>query len=55
MRQVYKSKHRHGSGRRQPMPLPADARDPDIVHAHRIARRGQSRDHAPARPARGRR
>jgi hypothetical protein len=52
MRQVHKSKRRHGSGRRQPMPLPADARDPDIVHAHRVARRQESRDLAPARPAR---
>jgi len=55
MRQIYKSKRRLGSGRRQPTLLPADARDPDIVHAHRVARRRQSRDHAPARPARGRR
>jgi hypothetical protein len=52
MRQIHKSKRRHGSGRRQPMALSADARDPDIVHAHRIARRRQSRDYAPARPAR---
>ena len=51
MRQV--RKRRHGSGPRQPAPLPADARDPDIVHAHRVARR-HSRDHAPAGP-RGRR
>jgi hypothetical protein len=39
MRQIHKTKRRDGSGRRQPMPLPADARDPDIVHAHRVARR----------------
>jgi hypothetical protein len=51
MRQI--RKRRHGSGRRQPAPLPADARDPDIVHAHRVARRRQSRDHAQKR-ARGR-
>jgi hypothetical protein len=51
MRQVRKSKRRHGSGR-QPAPLPADARDPDIVHAHQVTRRRQSRDRAPARPAR---
>jgi hypothetical protein len=51
MRQV--RKRRHVSGRQQPAPLPADARDPDIVHAHRVARR-QSRDHAPAGPVRGR-
>jgi hypothetical protein len=56
MRQIRTSKRRPGSGRRQSesVPLPADARDPDIVHAHRVARRRQSRDHAPARPARGR-
>ena len=53
MRQI--RKRRHGSGPRQPEPLPADARDPDIVHAHRVARRGQSRNHAPTGPARGRR
>ena len=51
MRQIQKNKRRHGPGRRQPGPLPADARDPDIVHAHRVARRRQSRDHAPAGPA----
>jgi len=54
MRQIQMSKRRHGSARRQPAPLPDDARDPDIVHAHRVARRPQSRDHGPARPARGR-
>jgi hypothetical protein len=37
------------------MPLPADARDPDIVHAHRMARRRQSRDQVLAGPAGGRR
>jgi hypothetical protein len=47
MRQVHKSKRRHGSGL-PPAPLPADARDPDIVHAHQVARRRQSRDRAPA-------
>jgi hypothetical protein len=52
MRQI--RKRRHGSSRRHTAPLPADARDPDIVHAHQVARR-QSRDHAPAGPARGRR
>ena len=53
MRQIYTSKRRRGSDRRQPVPLPADARDPDIVHAHRVARRQQARDHEPG-PARGR-
>jgi len=55
MRQIHKTRRRHGPGRGQPGPLPADARDPDIVRAHRVARRQQSRDHAPAGPARGRR
>ncbi len=55
MRQIYTNKRRRGSDRRQPVPLPADARDPDIVHAHRVARRQQARDHEPAGPARGRR
>jgi hypothetical protein len=41
MRQIYKNKRRYGSGRRQTVPLLADARDPDIVHAHRVARRGR--------------
>jgi hypothetical protein len=54
MRQIHMSKRRHEPGRRPPAPLPADARDPDIVHAHRVARRQQSRDHGPAGPARGR-
>jgi hypothetical protein len=55
MRQIYASKRRRGSDRREPAPLPADARDPDIVRAHRVARRRQARDHAPAGPTRGRR
>jgi len=54
MRQIHQDKRHHRTGRRQPAPLPADARDPDIVHAHRVARRRQSRDYAPAGPARGR-
>jgi len=41
MRLIYKSKRRHESDRRQPAPLPADARDPDIVHAHRERRRDE--------------
>jgi hypothetical protein len=54
MRQIHKSKRHHRPGR-QPAPLPADARDPDIVHAHRVASQRRSRDHTPARPANGRR
>ena len=55
MKQIHKTRRRHGPGRGQPGPLPADARDPDIVHAHRVARRRPSHDHAPAGSARGRR
>jgi hypothetical protein len=39
MKQMQKAKRHHRSARGRPEPLAADARDPDIVHAHRIARR----------------
>jgi len=40
MKQVQKAKrHRGTAGGRQEL-LAVDPRDPDIVHAHRIARRG---------------
>lgn len=35
MRQIRTLKHRPGSRSGQEPPLPADARDPDIVRAHR--------------------
>lgn len=38
MRQIRTLKHRPGSRSGQEPPLPADARDPDIVRAHRIER-----------------
>jgi hypothetical protein len=37
MRQIRTLKHRPGSRSGQEPPLPAGARDPDIVRAHRIA------------------
>jgi hypothetical protein len=39
MKQIHRAKghRRSASGRQQPLAL--DPRDPDIVHAHRIARR----------------
>jgi hypothetical protein len=38
MRQIRTLKHRPGSRCAQQPPLPADARDPDIVRAHQAAR-----------------
>ncbi len=66
MKQIQKSKRHRGSaggsagGRQEP--LAVDPRDPDIVHAHRIARRSsrpgadrvRSGSHNPAAPIRGR-
>ena len=39
MKQIQKAKRHRGSASRRQEPLAADPRDPDIVHAHRIARR----------------
>ena len=39
MRQIRKGKRRLGSARERQAPLPAEARDPDIVHAHQVALR----------------
>jgi hypothetical protein len=39
MKQIQKAKRHRSSARGRQEPLAADARDPDIVHAHRIARR----------------
>jgi hypothetical protein len=50
MRQVHARKRRLGSRTGQQPRLPIEARDPDIVHAHQIARRaGRSRADARAR------
>ena len=62
MKQIHRARcHRGSAGGRQE-PLAADPRDPDIVRAHRIARRssrpGTSRArsgrHGPAAPISGR-
>jgi hypothetical protein len=39
MKQVQRAKRHRGSADGRPEPLAVDPRDPDIVHAHRIARR----------------
>lgn len=39
MKQTQKTKRHRGSAGGRQEPLPADPRDPDIVHAHRIALR----------------
>jgi hypothetical protein len=41
MRQIRRTRRRPGSASEQQSPLPADPRDPDIVHAHQVARRAQ--------------
>ena len=47
MKQIQTAKRPRGSAGGRQEPLPVDPRDPDIVHAHRIARRSSR----PARPA----
>jgi hypothetical protein len=39
MKQVHKTKRHRGSAGKRQEPLTVDPRDPDIVHAHRIALR----------------
>jgi hypothetical protein len=39
MRQVRHARRHLGPASEQQSPLPADPRDPDIVHAHQVARR----------------
>ena len=62
MKQTQKTKRHRGSAGGRQAPLPVDPRDPDIVHAHRIARRsshpgtgraGSGRS-TPSAPIRGR-
>ena len=62
MKQIQRARrHRRSAGGRQE-PLAIDPRDPDIVHAHRIARRSsrpgagrvRSGSHDPAAPIPGR-
>jgi len=62
MKQIQKAKRHRGSADGRPEPLAIDPRDPDIVHAHRIARRSsrpragrvRSGRHNPAAPIPGR-
>ena len=61
MKQIQKAKRHRGSASERQEPLPADPRDPDIVHAHRITRRSRpgadrqrSGSHDPAAPDPGR-
>jgi len=55
MRQIRIGKRRPGPAGWRHEPLPADARDPDIVHAHQIARgtRARQPDGRAARPTPG--
>jgi hypothetical protein len=39
MRKMRHTRRRPGSASEQRSPLPADPRDPDIAHAHQVARR----------------
>jgi hypothetical protein len=53
MRQIHAPKRQLGSRIGRQVPLPIEARDPDIVRAHRIARRvSRSRAHHKQRGAR---
>jgi hypothetical protein len=62
MKQIQRAKRHRGSDGGRQEPLPVDPRDPDIVHAHRIARgssrpgagRVRSGSHNPAAPIPGR-
>ena len=62
MKQIQKTKRHRGSAGGRQEPLAADPRDPDIVHAHRIARRSsrpgadraRSDGHTPTAPVPGR-
>jgi hypothetical protein len=61
MKQIQRAKRHRGPASGRQEPLPADPRDPDIVHAHRITRRSRpgadrqrSGSHDPAAPDPGR-
>jgi hypothetical protein len=62
MKQMQKTKRHRGSAGGRQEPLAVDPRDPDIVHAHRIALRSSrpgtgsvgSGSRTPAAPIRGR-
>jgi hypothetical protein len=51
MRQIRIAKRRCGPAGRRQAPLPPDPRDPDIVHAHRAARRSSRSDAGRPQPA----
>ena len=59
MQQIQKAKRHRGSAGGRQEPLAIDPHDPDIVHAHRIARRNRrarrvrSDSHNPTAPAPG--
>jgi len=61
MKQIQRARRRRGSAGRRQEPLAIDPRDPDITHAHRIARRSsrhgdgriRSGSHHPAAPMPG--
>ena len=61
MKQIQRNKRHRGPASGRQEPLPADPRDPDIVHAHRITRRSsrpgadrqRSGSHHPAAPVPG--
>jgi hypothetical protein len=54
MKQIQKARRHRGPASGRQEPLPVGLRDPDIVRAHRIARRDASRarsgGHGPAAP-----
>ena len=62
MKHIQQAKRHRGSAGGRQEPLALDPRDPDIVHAHRIARRSsrpgagrvRSGSHHPAAPVPGR-
>jgi WhiB family redox-sensing transcriptional regulator len=50
MKQIQKAKRHRGSAGGRPEPLAVDPRDPDIVRAHRIARRSSRPGASRVRP-----
>jgi hypothetical protein len=50
MKQIYKGKRHPRTSSGPQEPLPADPRDPDIVHAHQAARRARRPGSGRARP-----
>ena len=51
MKQIHKAKRPRRSAGGDQEPLAADPRDPDVMHAHRIARHGSRPGASRARPA----